>query len=203
MPRLSDYLASQAETPLVDQHQQQQNQPTALEVERAVARFAAQHERRVIDHGPRQYQQPDGSLSAGCPPASPYTLASRAVWRDLVSHCRTSGGDAHYARSGWSLRHFGLRGGVDHASHVAYLSAAGLAPEEGRDGRTLGLDLRAMDLMADPRHPFNDAGGGNPWHAVACACALFVATPRQWHDAGDEWLEGAALGSAAARAPTS
>ncbi|KAG1677465.1 hypothetical protein FOA52_001921 [Chlamydomonas sp. UWO 241] len=193
MPRLSDYLAWQADTPLVGQ---QQNQPTALEVERAVARFAAQHERRVADHGPRQYRQPDGSLSAGRPPASPYTLASRAVWRDLVSHCRTSGGDAHYARSGWSLRHYGLGGSIDHTSHVAYLSAAGLAPEEGRDGRTLGLDACAMDPMADPCHPFNDAGGGNPWHTVAAA--VFGAAPRQWHDAGEEWLTSAAAG-----APTS
>lgn len=64
------------------------------------------------------------------PPPSP-TQATRRQWAPLVRHCRESGGDRAFERTGASLRH-GL--GVGHAQHAAYLSAIGLQPETTADG---------------------------------------------------------------------
>ena len=60
---------------------------------------------RVQSFGPRMYRHSDGTMSATRPAPSPLSVASRSVWRGIVSYCREAGGDPQYKAHGeaWSI----------------------------------------------------------------------------------------------------
>lgn len=150
MPRLRDWLAA------AEQEEQLQPQLEAPLPADGISKATAQHvfqlqqafANRVLHHGQRMYRHPDGRLQDTSPTCNPYTMAARAKWDNLVEHCRTTGGDSQYAKTGASLR-YGIN--VSQKDHKLYIGAIGLPAQSCCEG----LPSDMADPLTDPQHPVN------------------------------------------------
>ena len=118
-------------------------------------RLQAAWERRAASYGPRQYRQPDGSISTSRPARNPYAVASRSSWSDLVRFCRQeTSGNASAAMLAAQRSRYGV--GVSFGEHVAYLKTLGdMSPEIGEDGGFVGYDASRRRPLEDEGHAFN------------------------------------------------
>ncbi|GAX82444.1 hypothetical protein CEUSTIGMA_g9872.t1 [Chlamydomonas eustigma] len=74
--------------------------PSSIVLQHLKDRFKRVHERRIHAWGPRLFRGSDGHLSTQAPTPSLHSIVCRAVWSELVEHCRLQGGDSHYRDHG-------------------------------------------------------------------------------------------------------
>ncbi|KAL6746125.1 hypothetical protein V8C86DRAFT_2952349 [Haematococcus lacustris] len=139
------------------------------------ARLQTLYERRLREHGPRVYRQPDGSLGPAPPPRDPYTVANRMKWQVLADHCRKTGSSPDFDKTGCSAR---LNLGVSPQQHALVLQAIGLQPEVTLTGEWEGRVAGLADPLEDPGHVLRHA----PWAAVMDT--VLAQAPFQWYEGG-------------------
>ena len=116
-------------------------------------RLQTSWERRAQAYGPRQYRQPDGSVSVSRPPRNPYAVASRASWRELVRYCRQETTTSPAMLAVQQLRYGD--GGGSYDEHVAYLKTlGGMSSEIDEDGGLVGYDEARTRPLEDEGHAF-------------------------------------------------
>eukprot|EP00238_Polyblepharides_amylifera_P007068 CAMPEP_0196577618 /NCGR_PEP_ID=MMETSP1081-20130531/6654_1 /TAXON_ID=36882 /ORGANISM="Pyramimonas amylifera, Strain CCMP720" /LENGTH=205 /DNA_ID=CAMNT_0041896589 /DNA_START=126 /DNA_END=740 /DNA_ORIENTATION=+ len=98
------------------------------------------------------YRQADGSMKPFKPLPSPYTVASRRAWVDLVHYARVTGGDKESTEESRSYR-YGVN--VTFTDHKAYLEKIGMEPETRADGTWKGFDAAKINPLDDPEHPLH------------------------------------------------